>query len=92
VKWLKSAKVENLEDALVIWIWQENAKNGTVTDEVSKEEVKALCQQRSVTQKLVSIFLQKLHYSKDQYCIRWYYYRSSDTYSTVLPFLLPSRS
>jgi hypothetical protein len=32
VKWLKGAKLEDLADALVIWIWQVNVKNGTATD------------------------------------------------------------
>jgi hypothetical protein len=49
VKWLKGAKLEDLADALVIWIWQVNVKNGKATDEIIKEQVKLLGQQMSVT-------------------------------------------
>jgi hypothetical protein len=58
VKFLKHAKFEDREDALVrpILIGQVNAKSGTVTDEVIKEQAKVLSQQMSVkfsTEKLV---------------------------------------
>jgi hypothetical protein len=42
VKWLKVAKLEDLEDVLVIWIGQLNSKSGTVIDEVIKEQAKIL--------------------------------------------------
>jgi hypothetical protein len=38
VKWLKGAKLENLEDALVIWIRQVNERNGSATGGVIKEK------------------------------------------------------
>jgi hypothetical protein len=41
VKWLKGTKLE-LEDALVVWIGQVNAKNGTAADEVIKEQAKVI--------------------------------------------------
>jgi hypothetical protein len=37
---LKGAKLEDLEDVLVIWIVQVHANNGTSTDEVIKEQAK----------------------------------------------------
>jgi hypothetical protein len=48
VKWLKCAKLEDLEDALVIWNGGV-VKNGTATDEFIKEQAKILGQQMSVT-------------------------------------------
>jgi hypothetical protein len=41
----KGTKFEDIEDASVIWMGQVNVKNGTATDEVIKEEVKAVGQQ-----------------------------------------------
>jgi urease gamma subunit len=49
VKWLNGAKLEDLEDVLIISIRQVNAKNGTETDEVMKEQAKVLGQQMNVT-------------------------------------------
>jgi hypothetical protein len=34
VKWLKGAKLVDIQDALIIWIGQVNTKNGTASDEV----------------------------------------------------------
>jgi hypothetical protein len=45
---LKGARLDDLKDALDIWIWQVNVNNGTATDEVIKEQVKVLGQQMSV--------------------------------------------
>jgi hypothetical protein len=42
LKWLKGAKLEDLEAVLIIWLGQVNLKNGTATDEVIKEQVKVL--------------------------------------------------
>jgi hypothetical protein len=44
---MKDAELEDLEDMLIIWIRQVNAKNGTKTDEVIKEQAKVLDQQMS---------------------------------------------
>jgi hypothetical protein len=38
VKWLKDAKLEDLEGALVIWIGQVNAKNGEAEVVTEKAE------------------------------------------------------
>jgi hypothetical protein len=50
VKWSNGAKLEDIVDALVIWIGQVNVKNVTATDEVIKEEAKVIGQQMCVTQ------------------------------------------
>jgi hypothetical protein len=42
-------KIEDLEDASVIWTGQVNAKNRTATDEVVEEQVKVPGQQMSGT-------------------------------------------
>jgi hypothetical protein len=49
VKWLKRAKHQDAEDALIIWIGQVNAKNGTATDDIIKEQAKIIGQQTGVT-------------------------------------------
>jgi hypothetical protein len=49
VKWLMGAKLEDLEDMLVIWTEQENAKNGTASGKVITNQAKVLGQQMSVT-------------------------------------------
>ncbi|XP_021916826.1 tigger transposable element-derived protein 6-like [Zootermopsis nevadensis] len=49
MKRLKGAKHEDLEDALIIWIGQVNARNGTTTDGVIKEQAKVIGQQMGVT-------------------------------------------
>jgi hypothetical protein len=49
LKWLKGAKLEDLEDALVIWIGQVDTNNETATDGVVKEQAKILRKQMSVT-------------------------------------------
>jgi hypothetical protein len=71
VKWLKG---ENLEDVLVIWIGQDNAKNETANDEVIEEQVKVLGQQISVTNVIHKnwyVFFSKNEIiSKYEYCIR----------------------
>jgi hypothetical protein len=37
VKWLKGAKLEVTEDALVIWIWQVHMKHWAASDEIIKK-------------------------------------------------------
>jgi hypothetical protein len=49
VKWLNRAKLEYLEDTLVIWVGQLNGKNGAATGRLVKEQMKVLGQQMSVT-------------------------------------------
>jgi hypothetical protein len=49
VKWLKVAKLEDLEDELIIWTGQVNEKNGTATNEVVEEQAKVLEQQTNLT-------------------------------------------
>jgi hypothetical protein len=51
VKWLNRAKLEYLDDTLVIWIGQLNGKNGAATDGVVKEQMKVLGRQRSLCSK-----------------------------------------
>jgi hypothetical protein len=46
---LRGAKHQGTEDALIIWLQQVNAKNGTATDEIIKEQAKILGQQMGVT-------------------------------------------
>jgi hypothetical protein len=48
VKRLKGAKHEDLEDALIIWIGQVNARNGTATDGVIKQQAKVIGQRMGV--------------------------------------------
>jgi hypothetical protein len=48
LKWLKNAKLENPEDALVIWPGQVKRKNDTATVEVIKEQAKVCRQYMSV--------------------------------------------
>jgi hypothetical protein len=45
LKWLNGAKLQDLDDDYVIWIGQVHIKNGTATDEVITQHVKALRQQ-----------------------------------------------
>jgi hypothetical protein len=45
----KGAKLEDLEDALVIFIEQVNVLSGAVTNDLIKEHVEILVQQMSVT-------------------------------------------
>jgi hypothetical protein len=45
---LKSAEIEDLEDVLVIWLGQMNAKNGVAISKVTKEHVKVIELQISV--------------------------------------------
>jgi hypothetical protein len=69
VKWLKEAKLEDLESALVIWIRQVNVNNVTATDEVIKEHEKVLGQQMNVAN-----FIQLVMYFASKVCrITWYY-------------------
>jgi hypothetical protein len=46
---LKGEKLEDPEDALVIWVGQMNVKNKTATVEVINEQAKVSDQQMSVT-------------------------------------------
>jgi hypothetical protein len=46
---VKGAKLEDLKDALVIWIWQVYTQNGTKTYKVVKEQANLHGQQVSVT-------------------------------------------
>jgi hypothetical protein len=46
---LKDEKLKDLAGSLNIWERQMNAKNGTATDEVIKEQAKVLGQQMRVT-------------------------------------------
>jgi hypothetical protein len=68
VKRLKGAKLEDLENLLVIWMVQFSAKNGTVPDEVVKEQVKMIGQQMGgqiCIQTMVCVLLQENYYIED---------------------------
>jgi hypothetical protein len=49
VEGCKTAKHQDIEDTLIIWIGQVNVKNGTAADEVTKKQVKVNAQQMGVT-------------------------------------------
>jgi hypothetical protein len=42
VKWPKDAKLEDLEDVLVIWLWHRHTDSGTAADEALKGQAKVL--------------------------------------------------
>jgi hypothetical protein len=57
VKWLKGTEYEDLEDELVIWNGQINAKNETATDEIITELAKVVGQKMNVTSCVNKVFV-----------------------------------
>jgi hypothetical protein len=92
----KGAKLEDLEDALVIFIEQVNVLSGAVTNDLIKEHVEILVQQMSVTnfvhRNWYLFCSKKIGHGKGECCIRWYCYKRYRYMLHSSAFLLPSRS